>query len=151
MSILLFFIGALAASGVFMFLNQKKDRLNASRMAGLSAENSAKQREVELLSKQLEDCKREHQRQLDELNRRNERDKAELQAMLDRQFAERLRLVQEQLGTTTERLLKQRSEELDKTNRTQMDSMLAPLKAVMAEMKKSMDDNRESFTRSTRR
>ena len=149
MSILLFFIGALAASGVFMFLDQKKDRLNASRMAGLSAENSAKQREVELLSKQLEDCKREHQRQLDELNRRNERDKAELQAMLDRQFAERLRLVQEQLGTTTERLLKQRSEELDKTNRTQMDSMLAPLKAVMAEMKKSMDDNRESFTRST--
>lgn len=149
MSILLFFIGALAASGVFMFLNQKKDRLNASRMAGLSAENSAKQREVELLSMQLEDCKREHQRQLDELNRRNERDKAELQAMLDRQFAERLRLVQEQLGTTTERLLKQRSEELDKTNRTQMDSMLAPLKAVMAEMKKSMDDNRESFTRST--
>lgn len=149
MSILLFFIGALAASGVFMFLNQKKDRLNASRMAGLSAENSAKQREVELLSKQLEDCKREHQRQLDELNRRNERDKAELQAMLDRQFAERLRLVQEQLGTTTERLLKQRSEELDKTNRSQMDSMLAPLKAVMAEMKKSMDDNRESFTRST--
>lgn len=149
MSVLLFFIGALAASGVFMFLNQKKDRLNASRMAGLSAENSAKQREVELLSKQLEDCKREHQRQLDELNRRNERDKAELQAMLDRQFAERLRLVQEQLGTTTERLLKQRSEELDKTNRTQMDSMLAPLKAVMAEMKKSMDDNRESFTRST--
>ena len=131
------------------FLNQKKNRLNASRMAGLSAENSAKQREVELLSKQLEDCKREHQRQLDELNRRNERDKAELQAMLDRQFAERLRLVQEQLGTTTERLLKQRSEELDKTNRTQMDSMLAPLKAVMAEMKKSMDDNRESFTRST--
>lgn len=149
MSIFLFFIGALAASGVFMFLNQKKDRLNASRMAGLSAENSAKQREVELLSKQLEDCKREHQRQLDELNRRNERDKAELQAMLDRQFAERLRLVQEQLGTTTERLLKQRSEELDKTNRSQMDSMLAPLKAVMAEMKKSMDDNRESFTRST--
>lgn len=149
MSVFLFFIGALAASGVFMFLNQKKDRLNASRMAGLSAENSAKQREVELLSKQLEDCKREHQRQLDELNRRNERDKAELQAMLDRQFAERLRLVQEQLGTTTERLLKQRSEELDKTNRTQMDSMLAPLKAVMDEMKKSMDDNRESFTRST--
>ena len=149
MSIFLFFIGALAASGVFMFLNQKKDRLNASRMAGLSAENSAKQREVELLSKQLEDCKREHQRQLDEQNRRNERDKAELQAMLDRQFAERLRLVQEQLGTTTERLLKQRSEELDKTNRSQMDSMLAPLKAVMAEMKKSMDDNRESFTRST--
>ena len=70
-------------------------------------------------------------------------------ALLDKQFAERLRLVQEQLGTTTERLLKQRSEELDTANRSQMNSIIAPLKEVMAEMKKSMDDNRDSFNRNT--
>lgn len=70
-------------------------------------------------------------------------------ALLDKQFAERLRLVQEQLGTTTERLLKQRSEELDTANRSQMSSIIAPLKEVMAEMKKSMDDNRDSFNRNT--
>ena len=126
----------------------------------LSSENAAKQREAEMLARQIEDSKQEHERlleearrqfesRLEETNRRHDREKDERTALLDKQFEERLKLVQEQLNTTTERLLKQRSEELDKTNRSQMDSIIAPLKAVMTEMKKSMDDNRESFTRST--
>lgn len=126
----------------------------------LSSENAAKQREAEMLARQIEDGKQEHESlleearrqfesRLEETNRRHDREKDERTALLDKQFEERLKLVQEQLNTTTERLLKQRSEELDKTNRSQMDSIIAPLKAVMTEMKKSMDDNRESFTRST--
>ena len=159
-SILLFLAGALIAAVVFMLANQRRAKEQNERITALSSEVSARQREAEMLSGQLDAAKREHERQLaeakrqyeaqlEEADRRHERDKEERTAMLDRQFAERLKLVQEQLNTTTERLLKQRSEELDRTNRTQMDSILAPMKAVMAEMKKSMDDNRESFTRST--
>ena len=143
-----------------MLANQRRAKEQNERITSLSSEVSARQREAEMLTGQLDAAKREHERQLaeakrqyeaqlEEADRRHERDKEERTAMLDRQFAERLKLVQEQLNTTTERLLKQRSEELDRTNRTQMDSILAPMKAVMAEMKKSMDDNRESFTRST--
>ena len=159
-SILLFLAGALIAAVVFMLANQRRAKEQNERITSLSSEVSARQREAEMLTGQLDTAKREHERQLaeakrqyeaqlEEADRRHERDKEERTAMLDRQFAERLKLVQEQLNTTTERLLKQRSEELDRTNRTQMDSILAPMKAVMAEMKKSMDDNRESFTRST--
>lgn len=159
-SILLFLAGALIAAVVFMLANQRRAKEQNERITSLSSEVSARQREAEMLTGQLDAAKREHERQLaeakwqyeaqlEEADRRHERDKEERTAMLDRQFAERLKLVQEQLNTTTERLLKQRSEELDRTNRTQMDSILAPMKAVMAEMKKSMDDNRESFTRST--
>ena len=159
-SILLFLAGALIAAVVFMLANQRRAKEQNERITSLSSEVSARQREAEMLTGQLDAAKREHERQLaeakrqyeaqlEETDRRHERDKEERTAMLDRQFAERLKLVQEQLNTTTERLLKQRSEELDRTNRTQMDSILAPMKAVMAEMKKSMDDNRESFTRST--
>lgn len=159
-SILLFLAGALIAAVVFMLANQRRTKEQNERITSLSSEVSARQREAEMLTGQLDAAKREHERQLaeakrqyeaqlEEAERRHERDKEERTAMLDRQFAERLKLVQEQLNTTTERLLKQRSEELDRTNRTQMDSILAPMKAVMAEMKKSMDDNRESFTRST--
>ena len=159
-SILLFLAGALIAAVVFMLANQRRTKEQNERITSLSSEVSARQREAEMLAGQLDAAKREHERQLaeakrqyetqlEEAERRHERDKEERTAMLDRQFAERLKLVQEQLNTTTERLLKQRSEELDRTNRTQMDSILAPMKAVMAEMKKSMDDNRESFTRST--
>lgn len=159
-SILLFLAGALIAAVVLMLANQRRAKEQNERITSLSSEVSARQREAEMLTGQLDAAKREYERQLAEAKRqyeaqleeadlRHERDKEERTAMLDRQFAERLKLVQEQLNTTTERLLKQRSEELDRTNRTQMDSILAPMKAVMAEMKKSMDDNRESFTRST--
>ena len=159
-SFLFFLAGALAAVVAMMVVGQRKTRTLTDRISLLSSENAAKQREVEMLARQIEDGKQEHERlleearrqfesRLEETNRRHDREKDERTALLDKQFEERLKLVQEQLNTTTERLLKQRSEELDKTNRSQMDSIIAPLKAVMTEMKKSMDDNRESFTRST--
>ncbi len=87
--------------------------------------------------------------QIAEINQRNEQEKAERIQLLEKQFADRLKLVQEQLNTTTKQLLEKRSEELDATNRAQMGNIIEPLKAVMGEMKKSMDDNRDSFMRST--
>jgi len=160
MFVLYFIAGVLVAVVVMMIVNQKKSEEYSERISSLSSDISVKQREAEMLGKQLADVKIEHERQLeetkrqfvdrlDDINRRNEREKEERMALLDKQFAERLRLVQEQLGTTTERLLKQRSEELDTANRSQMNSIIAPLKEVMAEMKKSMDDNRDSFNRNT--
>ena len=161
MTSLLFFItGVFVSVVVMMIFNQRKAKAYSDRISSLLSDVSAKQREAEMLAGQLADAKRGHERQmdevkrqfaerLDEVNRNNERDKEERTAMLDRQFAERLKLVQEQLNTTTEHLLKQRSEELDKSNRSQMGSIIAPLEAVLAEMKKSMDANRETFTRST--
>ena len=160
MFVLYFIAGVLVAVVVMMIVNQKKSKEYSDRISSLSSDISVKQREAEMLCKQLADVKIEHERQLeetkrqfvdrlDDINRRNEREKEERMALLDKQFAERLRLVQEQLGTTTERLLKQRSEELDTANRSQMSSIIAPLKEVMAEMKKSMDDNRDSFNRNT--
>ncbi len=159
-SILLFLAGALVSAVILMLVNQKKSRQLTDRITSLAGDLAARQREAEMLAKQLDDARKEHEQRLDEarrqyagqlaeVNERNEREKAERTAMLDKQFAERLKLVQEQLNTTTEKLLRQRSEELDKTNQSQMGAIIAPLKAVMAEMKKSMDDNKESFTRTT--
>ena len=161
MTSLLFFItGVFVSAVVMMIFNQRKTKEYSERISSLLSDVSAKQREAEMLAGQLADCRREYERQLeeakkqfaerlDEVNRNNERDKEERTAMLDKQFAERLKLVQEQLNTTTEHMLKQRSEELDKNNRSQMGAIIAPLEAVLSEMKKSMDANRESFTRST--
>ena len=161
MTSLLFFIaGALAASVVLMIVSQKKNRQLTDSITSLSGDLASRQREAEMLAKQLEYTRQEYERRLDEAKRqyaaqlaeadeRHKKEEAERTSLLDRQFAERLKLVQEQLNTTTQRLLKERSDELDKANRSQMDSIIAPLKAVMTEMRKSMDDNRESFTRST--
>jgi len=159
-SILFLLAGAFAAAIVMMVVNQKKtNRMNELNTA-LSNEKAAAEREATMLNAQLNEARTQHERQvadlkeqaarqMEEQRQRNEKDKEERTQMLDKQFNDRLRLVQEQLRTTTEQLLKQRSEELGKTNRTQIDSILAPMKAVMEEMKKSMDANRESFTTKT--
>ena len=158
--ILFFLIGIIVASvATSVVFRRKTDSLGEVNKS-LTNDIAAKNREIEMLKAQAADDKERGERllreqrndfdkRIEEQKRRHEQEKKESAEMLDRRFSERLQLVQEQLKTTTEQLLKQRSEELDKTNRSQIDAILSPMKAVMAEMKKSMDDNRESFTRST--
>lgn len=159
-SFLFFIAGFLIAVVVMMIVSQRNAATLKENSARLSNEAVASRREADMLRSQLGDAREDAERRLTELRRQyerlmaeNERKHAEERAgreqLMEKQFAERLQLLQEQLRTTTEKLLKQRADELDKSNRNQMDSIIAPLKAVMTEMKKSMDDNRESFTRST--
>ena len=159
-SVLIFIAGVLVASVVFFILLQNKVKQQAAQTAQLAGDAAASRREADMLRSQLGDAREDAERRLTELRRQYERlmadaerkhaeERAGRELLMEKQFNERLQLLQEQLRTTTEKLLKQRADELDKSNRSQMDSIIAPLKAVMTEMKKSMDDNRESFTRST--
>lgn len=159
-SVLIFIAGVLVASVVFFILLQNKVKQQAAQTAQLAGDAAASRREADMLRSQLSDVRDEAERRIADLRRQYDRltadaerkhaeERAEREQLMEKQFNERLQLLQEQLRTTTEKLLKQRADELDKSNRSQMDSIIAPLKAVMTEMKKSMDDNRESFTRST--
>lgn len=159
-SFLFFIAGFLIAVVAMMIVSQRNAAAQKENNARLSNEAAASRREADMLRSQLGDAREDAERRLTELRRQYERlmadaerkhaeERAGREMLMEKQFAERLQLLQEQLRTTTEKLLKQRADELDKSNRCQMDSIIAPLKAVMTEMKKSMDDNRESFTRST--
>lgn len=159
-SFLFFIAGFLIAVVAMMIVSQRNAAAQKENNARLSNEAAASRREADMLRSQLGDAREDAELRLTELRRQYERlmadaerkhaeERAGREMLMEKQFAERLQLLQEQLRTTTEKLLKQRADELDKSNRSQMDSIIAPLKAVMTEMKKSMDDNRESFTRST--
>lgn len=159
-SFLFFIAGFLIAVVAMMIVSQRNAVAQKENNARLSNEAAASRREADMLRSQLGDAREDAERRLTELRRQYEQlmadaerkhaeERAGRELLMEKQFAERLQLLQEQLRTTTEKLLKQRADELDKSNRSQMDSIIAPLKAVMTEMKKSMDDNRESFTRST--
>lgn len=159
-SFLFFIAGFLIAVVAMMIVSQRNAAAQKENNARLSNEAAASRREADMLRSQLGDAREDAERRLTELRRQYERlmadaerkhaeERSGREMLMEKQFAERLQLLQEQLRTTTEKLLKQRADEQDKSNRSQMDSIIAPLKAVMTEMKKSMDDNRESFTRST--
>lgn len=132
--VLLFILGLLIGAGILFIVSQKKVTQLVKDRNRLFSEVAVRNSEVGLLRTQMAD---ERQRM------------EEMQQKSDEQFAQRLSLVQEQLKNTTEILLRQRSEELDKTNMAQMGAILTPLREVIKEMKDSMDDNKESFARST--
>lgn len=132
--VLLFIVGLLIGAGILFIVSQKKVTQLVKDRNRLFSEVAVRNSEVGLLRTQMAD---ERQRM------------EEMQQKSDEQFAQRLSLVQEQLKNTTEILLRQRSEELDKTNMAQMGAILTPLREVIKEMKDSMDDNKESFARST--
>lgn len=58
-----------------------------------------------------------------------------------KQFEAQINMLKSELQNTTERLLRQREESLVKTNNTQLDTLLAPLKTEIDGMKRSMMDN----------
>ena len=132
--VLLFIVGLLIGAGILFLVSQKKITLLVKDRNRLFSEVAVRNTEVGLLRKQMDD----ERRHMEELQQKN-----------DEQFAQHLSLVQEQMKSTTEILLRQRSEELDKTNMAQMGTLLTPLREVTKEMKTSMDDNKESFARST--
>lgn len=58
-----------------------------------------------------------------------------------KQFEAQINMLKSELQNSTERLLQQREESLVKTNNTQLDTLLAPLKTEIDGMKRSMMDN----------
>lgn len=58
-----------------------------------------------------------------------------------KQFEAQINMLKSELQNSTERLLRQREESLVKTNNTQLDTLLAPLKTEIDGMKRSMMDN----------
>lgn len=58
-----------------------------------------------------------------------------------KQFEAQINMLKSELQNSTERLLQQREDSLVKTNNTQLDTLLAPLKTEIDSMKRSMMDN----------
>lgn len=98
---------------------------------------------------QLSELDGRHKQELQQQEARYEREKTEAKERFDRRLRESLSLVQEQLKTATEQLLRQRSKELDENNQTQMGSLINPLRETISEMKRAMDDHRDAQNRNT--
>lgn len=64
-------------------------------------------------------------------------------------FEEQLKMVREQLQNATQEMLRQRAQELSKTNTTQMDAIITPLKDTIREMKTAMDNSRDTHNKNT--
>lgn len=87
-----------------------------------------------------------------ELELKYEKEKNEaVRQQADEKLAEQIKFLQAELTNTTQRLLDIRSEKLEQTNRTQMSSIIDPLKETISKLEKEMKDTQTQHGNTTTR
>ena len=85
-----------------------------------------------------------------ELELKYEKDKNEAtRQQADEKLAEQIKFLQAELTNTTQKLLDIRSEKLEQTNRTQMSSIIDPLKETISKLEKEMKDTQTQHGNTT--
>ncbi len=132
MSTIIFLIIGIAAGIVIGWLSATA---KSGKAAGnLRAEISEKETDIKMLRREME-LTGEQRRKDDEAR--------------DRHYAEQLRVTREQLKNATDELLHLRAEELNRSNSSQMNAIIEPLKEKIKEMQEAMENTREMNTRNT--
>ena len=87
-----------------------------------------------------------------ELELKYEKEKNEaVRQQADEKLAEQIKFLQAELTNTTQNLLDIRSEKLEQTNRTQMSSIIDPLKETISKLEKEMKDTQTQHGNTTTR
>lgn len=87
-----------------------------------------------------------------ELELKYEKEKNEaIRKQADEKLAEQIKFLQAELTNTTQKLLDIRSEKLEQTNRTQMSSIIDPLKETISKLEKEMKDTQTQHGNTTTR
>lgn len=131
----------------------------AARAAMLEGQlNETKQQN----DKQIADIKQQNDRQMQEMKLQNDKQMQEMKALHERQLQElkaqqaeqmqmQMTLIKEQMNTASEKILRERSEQLSERNRESLATILNPLKDGITQMKdaveKSGKEHRETMVR----
>ena len=100
---------------------------------------------VEEENRELRALRESQGKELELLHQQMEQERVERSRDLQKQ----LELVKEQLSTTTQEMLRQRTADLHQANAQQMGAIIDPLKETIREMKSSMDSSRDQNNKNT--
>ena len=131
-------VGALVYWLMRQQLTHARQQLTTAEQA--LAEEQTKVQEAKLLLSQKE------------LELKYEKDKNEAtRQQADEKLAEQIKFLQAELTNTTQKLLDIRSEKLEQTNRTQMSSIIDPLKETISKLEKEMKETQAQHGNTTTR
>ena len=144
MEIIIALVAGILVAGIGVFfimrhqLMQVRDQLSSTQQALTNEQQKAIEAEKQLSRKELE---------LDLERKNNE----EVRKQADEKLAEQIKYLQAELTNTTQKLLDVRSEKLEQTNRTQMSSIINPLKETISKLEKEMKDTQTQHGNTTTR
>ena len=141
-SIVALLIGVAAAVAVYMVMRQQVVHAQEQLLGvekNLEAEKEkVKNTEIQLSRKEAE---LEYERKANE----------EVRKQADEKLAEQIKYLQTELTLTTQKLLDVRSEKLEQTNKTQMSSIIDPLKETISKLEKEMKETQTQHGDTTTR
>ena len=144
MEIIIALVAGILVAGIGVFfimrhqLMQVRDQLSSTQQALTNEQQKAIEAEKQLSRKEIEL----------ELERKNNE---ESRKQADEKLAEQIKYLQAELTNTTQKLLDVRSEKLEQTNRTQMSSIIDPLKETISKLEKEMKDTQMQHGNTTTR
>ena len=144
MEIIIALVAGILVAGIGVFfimrhqLMQVRDQLSSTQQALTYEQQKAIEAEKQLARKEIEL----------ELERKNNE---EVRKQADEKLAEQIKYLQAELTNTTQKLLDVRSEKLEQTNRTQMSSIIDPLKETISKLEKEMKDTQTQHGNTTTR
>lgn len=89
--------------------------------------------------KQIAEQREQYEQQIRNEREREERKFAEIKQQHSEQMQQQLQLIREQMNTASEKILRERSEQLSENNREQLASILNPLKDGIGQMKEAVE------------
>ena len=141
-SIVALLVGIAAAVAVYMVMRQQvvraQDLLLDAEKSLEAEKEKVKNTEIQLSRKEAE---LEYERKANE----------EIRKQADEKLAEQIKFLQAELTNTTQKLLDIRSEKLEQSNRTQMSSIIDPLKETISKLEKEMKDTQTQHGNTTTR
>ena len=144
MEIIIALVAGILVAGIGVFfimrhqLMQVREQLSSTQQALTNEQQKAIEAEKQLSRKEIEL----------ELERKNNE---EVRKQADEKLAEQIKYLQAELTNTTQKLLDVRSEKLEQTNRTQMSSIIDPLKETISKLEKEMKDTQTQHGNTTTR
>lgn len=87
----------------------------------------------------LEQNTQSYREQLEQLQQSSKEQREQMEEVFDKQLQQQIQLLKEQLSTTSERILKERSEQLSDTNQQQLSAILNPLNEHIKQMKEAVE------------
>ena len=144
MELIIALVAGLVVAGVGVFLlmrhqlMQVRAQLSTTQQALTNEQQKVIEAEKRLSRKEIE---------LDLERKNNE----ESRKQADEKLAEQIKYLQAELTNTTQKLLDVRSEKLEQTNRTQMSSIIDPLKETISKLEKEMKDTQTQHGNTTTR
>ena len=144
MELIIALVAGLVVAGVGVFLIMRHQLLQVrNQLATTQQTLLSEQQKVFEVEKQL--SRKEIELELERKNNEESRKQA------DEKLAEQIKYLQAELTNTTQKLLDVRSEKLEQTNRTQMSSIIDPLKETISKLEKEMKDTQTQHGNTTTR